>query len=66
LLLTFQLHPVGAVTVTLPDPPVAVKDLDKGDMVEVQAAPSWVTVKVLSAMVRIPVRGAVLPLAVTE
>lgn len=66
LLEAVHAHPLKAVTVTLPDaapePTVALT----GERTNVQAAPSCVTVKLRPAIMRVPVRGVVLVLAVTE
>jgi len=65
-LVAVQLHPVPAVTVTVP---VAATDdvrFDEvGAMVKVQGAPACVTVNTLPATVNVPVRGVVPVLALT-
>ena len=66
LLVALQLHPVPAVTATLPV--VATEDVrfdDVGEIVNVQGAPGWVTVKVLPAIVIVPVRDVVVVFAAT-
>lgn len=59
-------QPLAALTVTFPvaapDPSVALT----GERTNVQTAPSCDTVKLRPAIVRVPVRGVVLVLAVTE
>ena len=66
LLAAVQLHPVPAVTVTVP---VAAADVarfdDVGEMLNVQGAPACVTVKVFPAMVSVPLREVVPVFAVT-
>jgi hypothetical protein len=58
-------HPVTAVTATVfvlaPKPRLA----DAGAIVGAQGAPAWLTLKVLPAIVSVPVRGVVVGLAVT-
>jgi hypothetical protein len=63
LLIAVQLHPVGAVTVTIVGPPLDVTACDAGAIVSVQATPAWLTVKVLPAIVSVPVRGFAVVLA---
>ena len=60
LLVADQLQPVGAVTATPVDSPATANAFDPGEIVSVQAAPTWLALKVLPAMVTVPVRG-VLP-----
>ena len=66
LLVAVQLHPVPAVTPTVP---VAAADVvrfdDVGLIVNVQGAPAWVTLKVCPAIVIEPVRDVVPVLAAT-
>ena len=66
LLVAFQLHPVPAVTVTVP---VAVADVvrfdEVGAIVNVHGAPACVTVKVCPPIVIVPVREVVLVFAAT-
>jgi len=66
LLTAVQLHPVPAVTVMVP---VAVADVvrfdEVGEIVNVQGAPAWVTVKVCPPIVIVPVRDVVPVLAAT-
>jgi hypothetical protein len=66
LLAAVQAQPVGAVTLTLPGPPLAPKDADVADRENVQAAPDSVTVKVLPAMVSVPLLELDELFAVTE
>jgi hypothetical protein len=69
LLTAVQLHPLGAVTLTLPVPPLAGKDALVGEIEYVQlgapSVPACVTVRVWPAMVRVPVRELVLLFAAT-
>jgi hypothetical protein len=66
LLLVVHAHPAPAVTVTVPVPAAAVTFADAGEIVGAHGAPACVTVKVLPAIVKVPVRlvVAVLALAV--
>ena len=67
LLTTVQVQLLDdAVTLTLPVPPLELKDLLVGEMEYVQEIPSCVTVKVCPAIVIVPVRGLVPVLADTE
>ena len=66
LLTAVQPHPLGAVTVTLPVPPLAVKFLLVGEIEEVHGTSFWVTVKVCPAMKIAPVRGLASRLDATE
>jgi hypothetical protein len=59
LLTPVQPHPLPAVTVTLPVPPVDVRLCDVGDALKLQGAPACVTVIVAPATVSVPVRVAV-------
>src|SRR4051794_30645245 len=52
-------QPALVVTVTVPDPPAAAKDWLAGEMLKAHPAPACVTVKVLPATVKVPVRGVV-------
>ena len=66
LLVALQLHPVPAVTATLPV--VATDDVrfdDVGEIVNVQGAPACVTVYVFPPIVIVPVREVVPALAAT-
>jgi hypothetical protein len=66
LLTAVQLHPVPAVTVTVPV--VAVDDVrfdEVGAIANVQGAPAWVTVKVWAPIVIVPVRDVVPVFAAT-
>ena len=66
LLVADQLHPVPAVTVTVPVAAAAVVRFDDvGLIVNVQGAPAWVTVKVWPAIVIVPVRDVVPAFAAT-
>ena len=66
LLAAVQLQPVPAVTETLPVAAAAdVRFDDVGEIVNVQGAPACVTVKVLPAMVSVPVREVVAAFAAT-
>jgi hypothetical protein len=58
LLVAFQLQPAAAVTATLPVPPAAAMLVDVGEIDGAQVVPAWVTVKVLPAIVNVPVRLA--------
>jgi hypothetical protein len=66
LLLAVQAHPPGAVTLTVPLPPLELYDLVVADSEYVQATPPSVTVKVWPAMVTVPVSALELLLAATE
>jgi hypothetical protein len=59
-------HPEGAVTVTLPDPPVLPSDAPVDEREYVQAIPLSVTVKVCEAMVKVPVWPLIPESAVAE
>ena len=66
LLVAVQLQPVPAVTVTVPVVAADVVRLeDVGAMVNVHGAPACVTVKVLPAIVIVPVRDVVPVFAAT-
>jgi hypothetical protein len=54
-----QLHPVGAVTLTVLDPEDAERFPVVGETLNEQAAPCCVTVTVSPATVNVPVRGDV-------
>jgi hypothetical protein len=60
LLAAVQVQPVGAVTFTLPNPPMARKDCLAGTITYVQGAPACVTVNVCPPIVTVPVRGTML------
>ena len=66
LLAAVHVHPVPAVTATLP---VAAADVvrfeDVGEIVNVHGAPAWVTVKVCPPIVIVPLRDVVPVLAAT-
>ena len=55
-LTALQVHPAGAVTVTVPLTIVEATLADAGEIVGVQGAPACVTVNVLPATVAVPVR----------
>ena len=66
LLVAVQVHPVPAVTVTVPVAAADVVRFDEvGEIVNVQGAPACVTVKVWPPIVIVPVRDVVLVLAAT-
>jgi len=66
LLVAVQLHPVPAVTVTVPVVATDVVRFDEvGAIVNVQGAPAWVTVKVCPPIVIVLVRDVVPALAAT-
>jgi hypothetical protein len=65
LLVAVQPQPVAAVTVIVPVPAASDGFAEVGAMVGEQGAPACVTVKVLPAIVRVPVRELVLGFAVT-
>ena len=56
LLVAFQLQPVGAVMVTVPEPPLWSNASLVGDTAKLQGTPGCVTVKVWPVMVSVPVR----------
>src|SRR4051794_40163491 len=56
LLVVVQAQPAGAVTVTDPVPATAVNDWLATEIVKVQGVPTWVTVTVWPATVRVAVR----------
>jgi hypothetical protein len=58
-LVAVHAQPVIVVTATLPVPPAAATACVDGEMLNVQLAPDCVTVKVLPAIVSVPVRGVV-------
>ena len=66
LLAAVQVHPVPAVTVTLPVVAADVVRFDEvGEMVNVHGAPACVTVKVCPPIVIVPLRDVVPVLAAT-
>ena len=65
LVVADQVQPAGAVTATLPLEATAARDWVAGEIVQVQAAPAWVTVCVWPATVTVPVRGLVAVFAAT-
>ena len=64
LLTAVHAHPVAAVTVVDPEPPVALVVCDEGEMVGTQGAPASLTVNVRPPTVRVPLRGVVEEFAV--
>jgi hypothetical protein len=66
LLAAVQLHPVPAVTVTVPVAAADVVRFDEvGAIVNVQGAPACVTLKVCPPIVMVPLRELVLVFALT-
>jgi uncharacterized protein YhhL (DUF1145 family) len=65
LLVAVQLQPLPAVTVIVPEPPVAATDCDVGLIAYVQDAAACVTVKVVPATVSVPARDVVAVFAAT-
>ena len=65
LLTAVQVQPEGAVTFTLPVPPLEPREAEEADSEYVQATPPSLTVKVWPPIVRWPVREEVPGLAVT-
>ena len=66
LLAAVQLQPAPAVTVTVPVAATDVVKFDEvGEIVNVQGAPAWVTVKVCPPIVIVPVREVVQVFAAT-
>jgi len=66
LLAAVQLHPVPAVTVTVPVAAADVVRLEEvGEIANVQGAPAWVTLKVCPPIVIVPVRDVVAVFAAT-
>ena len=55
-LVAVHAHPSGAVTVIVPLPPPAATDCETGAIVTMHVTPTCVTVKVLPAIVSVPVR----------
>src|SRR5947199_370666 len=68
LLVAVHAQPVGSVTATWPGPPAAVAACEVGFRTGVHPPLPlvWVTVKVLSAVLMLPVRGEAPVKAVTE
>jgi hypothetical protein len=66
LLVAVQEHPAPAVTPTLPLLALDATDALEAEIVYVQGAAAWLTVKVWPARVIVPVRDVVLLLAATE
>jgi len=65
LLAAVQLQPAATVTGTTPVDAVAPTSTATGEIVGVQLAPDWVSVKVFPAIVIVPVRGVVPGFAAT-
>ena len=65
LLVAFQPHPAGALTVAMLDVPEAVIETDAGEIPVTQLTPACVTLKVWPPMVSVPVRDVVPMLAAT-
>jgi len=63
LLVDVHEQPVAAVTATVLLPPPAAALAVVAESVGVQATPAWVTVKVLPAIVNVPVREELVVLA---
>jgi hypothetical protein len=61
-----HVQPLGAVTVTVPVPPLAAAEALTGAMAQPQGSPAWFTVKVCPAMVTVPLRALLLLFAATE
>ena len=66
LLEAVHVHPVPAVTDTLPVPAEELKDLLVGEIAYEHDPPDWLTVKVWPATVSVPVREVLVVLAATE
>ena len=66
LLTAVQLQPLAAVTVTAPLEAPPRRSADVGEIVALHGAPACVTVKVLPAIVSVPVRGVVAVFAATS
>ena len=66
LLVAVHEHPAPAVTPTLPLLAMEATDALEEEMANVQGAAAWLTVKVWPAIVTVPVREVVLPLAATD
>ena len=65
LLLALQPQPDGAVTLTLPLPPLEPKEADGADSEYVQPTPASVMLKLWPAMVSVPLWPILLPFALT-
>jgi hypothetical protein len=63
LLTAVHAQPTRALTATVPVPPLDATLRDEGEIVSVQATPACVTVKLLPAIVSVPVRDEVLVFA---
>lgn len=61
-----QLHPLDAVTFTVPLPAVDVRLADAGETVGEQEPPDWFTVNVTPPTDTVPVRGEIDVFAATE
>ena len=66
LLLAVHAQPAAAVTVTLPLVLVCGADTLCGEIVVVHVTPAWVTVTGWPAIVNVPVRGVLAPLAAID
>ena len=66
LLTAVQLQPLAAVTVTAPLEAPPRRSADVGEIVALHGAPACITVKVLPAIVSVPVRGVVAVFAATS
>jgi len=66
LLTAVQAQPVSELTFTVPVPPAEPAFTDAGEIENAQLAPAWVTLNVFPAIVSVPVRLEVTPLAETE
>ena len=65
LLVAVQPHPVGALTVTMPEAPDVAAVVELGESVETHGTPTCVTVKVCPPIVIVPVREVEPALAAT-
>ena len=65
LLFAVQLHPEGAVTFTLPLPPLEPKEVEEAESEYEQLTPASVMVKFWPAMVSEPLCALLLPFALT-
>ncbi len=65
LLVAVQLHPVDAVTLTVPEAPVAATLADPGEIVGEHVPAAWFTVNVTPPIETVPVRAAAMVFAAT-
>ena len=65
LLVAVHVQPAGACIATLPEPPVVAAVAEPGDTAKEHEAPASVTVKVLPAIVTVPIRELLALLAAT-